>query len=91
MNRVFEAAIRRAADEQGARIDDAIPTVHFFGTVTAVTAGASPGGNARVVVRWRGNTIVVSSYAAAYTPAVGHRVKCALVENQVHIDGRALN
>lgn len=90
MDRQLASAVRRFADANSAKIADR-PTEHFWTTVTYVEPGAGPGGNALVKVDWRGSELTVAAYAASYTPAVGHRVKCDVISDQISIAYRGIN
>lgn len=91
MNRALASAVNRLADQNSDRLAD-IPAARLFrATVVAVAAGASPGGNALLTLRWRGQEITASDYGAHYTPAVGQRVTCALFEDQVSVIQHALD
>lgn len=89
VSRQVAAAARRFADQQSARQADR-PTGEFYATVTAVTTGGAADGNALVKVRWRGQEITAAGYLAHYTPAVGHRVKCSMVDQQPIVEGRVI-
>lgn len=89
MSRELDRAARQFADASSAKIADR-PTEAFFSTVLTVAAGAARDGNAVVTVEWRGGSCKASSYSASYTPVVGHRVKCSVISDQIHIDGRAI-
>lgn len=83
MNRELAAAARRFADATSARIADAPGARQIIATVSTVTAGAASDGNALVTVSWRGVDITAAGFAASYTPIVGHRVVCDLIDNQL--------
>jgi len=91
LSRALGRAARRNADAQSARLAELPAVRQFFATVTTVTPGAGPGGNALVTVTWRAAELTVAAYNAAYTPDVGHRVRCSLVDNQLVIEGRYIN
>lgn len=91
MSRQLDAAARAFADANKARIS-AIPRDRdFFADVATVTAGAGLGGNALVVVSYRGQSLTASSYSAAYTPVVGDRVLCGFVADQLIVKGKYIN
>lgn len=91
MNRELATAARQFADANSARISAAAsPSREVIATVNTVTAGAASDGNAAVTVLWRGSVCAVSGYLASYTPAVGHRVVCAYIDNQLIITGRII-
>lgn len=73
----------RLADQQAARLAELPSLRAVIATVATVTAGASPGGNALVTVIWRGVELTAAGYLASYTPAVGDRVECHLIDNQL--------
>jgi hypothetical protein len=89
-SRPVARAARRLADQTSARLADTPTARLIVATVVTVTAGASPEGNALVQVSWRGETYTAAGYAAGYTPAPGHRVRCELVDNQLLIAYRIL-
>jgi hypothetical protein len=90
LSRELERQARRLSDQQSDRIRATSPTGNFYATVSSVSAGGSQDGNALVAVRWRGAEVTVAGYAASYTPVVGHRVVCALIDNQVEIMHRSI-
>lgn len=90
MNRELATAARRFADANTARIAEVPSERLIVATVTDVAAGAAPDGNALVTVTWRGSPCSVSGYLASYTPAEGHRVVCAYIDNQLIITGRVI-
>lgn len=83
-SRRLAQAARRNADQQSALLAFA-PSVLLHATVTTVTPGAARGGTAAVSVTWRGQQILVNGYNAGYTPGVGDRVLCGVVDNQLDI------
>ena len=90
MSRALQQAARRFADGQSDRLA-AVPSARLIlATVANVIPGNSEDGNATVSVTWRGEDLEVSSYGSTYTPAVGHRVLCALVESQLIIFDRQI-
>lgn len=91
LSRELARTAREFADSQSERIADVPAVRDFFATVTAVTIGGGPGGNALVKVTWRAVELTAASYNAAYTPVVGHRVRCSLIDNQLVIEGRYIN
>lgn len=84
-----QAAIR-FADHNSSRIANATTTKQVIASITAVAAGAASDGNAKVTVLWRGESVVASGYAAAYTPAVGHRVVCDYIDSQLIVAYRII-
>jgi hypothetical protein len=79
------AAALRLADQQSSRFAE-VPSARLLrATVTTVTAGGASDGNALVYVTWRGAEGPVADYPDSYTPVVGHRVLCALVDDQLSI------
>lgn len=84
------SAARRLADQQAAKITAASGGGQVIATVVAVTAGAASDGNALVQVTFRGQAVTVSGYADTYTPAVGHRVVCAYIDNQLVVQHRII-
>ena len=85
------AVTRAFADGLSDRLAEIPATRSFFATVSTATAGAGPGGNYLVKVTWRGVEMTARSYNAAYTPAVGHRVLCQIIDNQLIVEGRYIN
>lgn len=86
LSREATQAARRWADHNSARINDAGQGPFFYADVTTVTAGgAADGTHALVKVTYRDRETDVNGYPDTYTPAVGHRVVCALVRNQLEI------
>lgn len=85
--RALAAASRRFADSLSERLADAT-SKQVIATVTTVTPGAAADGNALVAVTWRGTEATVNGYADSYTPAVGHRVVCAYIDNQLLVQHR---
>lgn len=83
LSREIARAAGRLADQQSDRLADVPTTRAVIATVTTVTAGAAPGGNALVKVTWRGQELTAASYLASYTPSVGQRVLCLLIDNQL--------
>lgn len=72
----------RVADHLTDRIADAARPGQRVATVTTVTAGGASDGNALVKVTYRGTEFQVQGYNSAYTPAVGHRVVCDVIDAQ---------
>lgn len=89
-SRELQRAVRQSADANSAKIA-ARPTTQFWTTVTTVVPGGGRGGNALVKIEWRGSELEVAAYAASYTPAVGHRVLCDVVSDQISIAYRGIN
>lgn len=84
------AAIRRNADATSDRLAD-IPAARLLrATVTDVVPNGASDGNALVRVTWRGQELTVADYGAHYTPAVGHRVVCALLDDQLTVIQRSI-
>ena len=82
-------AARRNADQQTARLAE-IPSVRMLrATVASVAPGGAGDGNAKVWVTWRGE-VLEATYGAHYTPVVGHRVLCVIVDNQLEIVQRTV-
>lgn len=89
MTRPLAAAARRLADQTSDRLDGLPADKIRILTVSAVTPGGSPGGNAVITLSWRGTDIAAKDYGAAYTPAVGDRVLCVLTsDNQLVVIDR---
>lgn len=72
MKRELATAARRFADANSERLADAART----GTVLATVASVGP-----LQVTWRGGTVPAAGYGSTYTPAVGHRVICAITDD----------
>lgn len=77
----------RLADQNSDRLRAATPPV-LIATVSSVSAGQAADGNALVSVTWRGQVVTVAGYASSYSPAVNHRVMCAVVDHQLVILAR---
>lgn len=82
-SRELAQAARRFADRNSARLADVAGARLIITTVQTVTVGGASDGNALVTVLWRGQEITTAGYPASYTPTVGDRVLCALVESQL--------
>lgn len=90
MNRELATAARRFMDSLSERLTD-LPTSRLFrATVTTVVPGGASDGNALVKVSWRGNELTVADYGAHYTPVEGHRVVCALFDDQITVIQRSI-
>jgi hypothetical protein len=85
VRRELVRAARRLADQQSERIADVPGARLLRATVATVTAGGADDGNASVEVTWRGANYLVADYPDSYTPIVGHRVLCAIVDSQLSI------
>ena len=83
MNRDLAVAVRRFADRNSERLADVSSMRAIVATVSAVVVGGSPGGNALVTVSWRGAVLTANGYHASYTPTVGDRVECHLIDDQL--------
>jgi hypothetical protein len=88
--RRLQRAALRLADHTSERIRAATGGDAFLATIGTVTAGAAADGNALVTVDWRAGTVEAAGYLSSYTPVVGHRVLCELVDNQLIITGRVV-
>lgn len=91
LSRELARASRRFADQNTDRIAELPQGKPFMATVTDVVEGVSPGGWALITVSWRGETYRANGYADNYTPVVGHRVRCELVDNQLLVNYRILS
>lgn len=84
-DRDLARAVRGFADDDSARLADLPVTRFFTATVSNATAGS-------LAVTWRGKSVPMAGKAAGYTPAIGQRVLCALVDGQplivMWIDGQ---
>lgn len=89
-SRLVQQAARRFADLQSERLASVGQSRQIIATVTAVAAGNAEDGNATVVVTWRGDTYEAAGYFSTYTPAVGHRVKCSLIGDQLIVEDRII-
>lgn len=78
MNRRLAAAARKFADQQTDRLAQR-PTEQFIATVTST----SP-----LTVSWRGSSLTANGRHASYTPGVGDRVSCSLIDSQVIVQNR---
>jgi len=89
-SRPLQRAVRQMADRNAAALA-AIPASRIFiATVAAVTPGGASDGNALVQIRWRDSIVTANAYGSTYTPAVGHRVLCALIDNQLIVTDRLI-
>lgn len=84
LSRRLQQQARQFADQQSDKSSGG-GVRPIVATVSAVSAGGASDGNALVAVRWRDQQVTVAGYAASYTPAVGHRVMCLLVDSQLVI------
>lgn len=89
-SRLLAQATRRFADQQSAKLEDLPNDRHLRATVTTVNPGAGAGGGTTVTVTWRGGEYLVAGYPDSYTPAVGHRVLCVIVGDQLEILHRSI-
>ena len=88
-SRLLRQAARRFADANSDRFNDLAPARLVVAEVVTVTAGAAVGGGPETWVRWRGSTVLTAGKNAAYTPVVGHTVRCSLhPDGQLFIDYR---
>lgn len=78
MNRRLANAVRQFADQQSDRLAQT-PTQMLIATVTST----SP-----LKVSWRGSTLTVNGRHASYTPGVGDRVTCKLIDGQLIVENR---
>lgn len=83
----FLRAIRRAADQQSDKHAAADEGRTLLLDVTAVAVGASPKGNAVITLSWRGKDVVAKDYDISYTPTVGDRARCEVVQGQLIVRG----
>src|SRR5690349_16289079 len=83
VNRDLAVAVRRLPDRNSEPLADVPSMLAIVATVTAVVAGGSPGGNALVTVSWRGAALTANGYHASYTPTMGDRVECHLIDDQL--------
>lgn len=80
-------AARRHADRTSERIRVATTGNGLrVGTIASVTGGAASDGLAVVTVNIRGEETTAAGYNVSYTPSVGQRVRCSLVDNQLFVD-----
>lgn len=86
--RRLQRAAHRKADANNRALSD-LPAARLLrATVTTVTATS---GNPAVKVLWGGSDLDVADYPDSYTPAVGHRVVCALFDDQLSILHRSIS
>ncbi len=88
--RQVHAAARRAANGASDTLRELPDDTHCRATITAVTAGGASDGNALVTVRWRGAELTAADYPDSYTPVVGHRVLCVVVDAELSILHRGI-
>lgn len=88
MSRELDAAVRRAADADTDRINDALPRgERVVATLTGILPGAGTDGQDVVKVTYRGRELTANGRNKAYTPTVGDRVICDfLADGQVYVD-----
>jgi len=89
LSRQLQAAARRFSDGQSERAART-PTGRIVATVADVQPGAASDGNALVMVTWRGGYYTANGYASSYTPAIGHRVVCDYIDNQLIVAYRVV-
>lgn len=89
-SRRVRAAAVRVADQQSSRLAEMPNGRHLRATVQAVVAGGAADGNALVTVTYRGENRLVNGYPDSYTPVVGHRVLCVVVDMQLSILHRSI-
>ena len=89
MNPAVARAARRNADQMTALLAEIPASRVLRATVASVTAGGAGDGTALVTVTWRGGQYE-ATYGAHYTPVVGHRVLCVIVDNQLEIVQRTV-
>lgn len=90
ISRRLQQQARQFADQTSDRIRSASLPDRFYATVSAVSPGGAKDGNALVSVRYRDAQITVAGYNASYTPVIGHRVVCVVIDNQVDISHRSI-
>lgn len=76
LSRTLAKATRDWADQQTAALADMPP-----GLYVATVATTSP-----LRVSWRLRQVLVAGKNASYTPTVGDRVHCSVVDDQLFID-----
>lgn len=76
--RVVEKAAREWADQQTSALSS-LPA----GLYVANVATTSP-----LVVSWRNRQVLAAGKDANYTPTIGDRVRCSVVDDQLFIDYR---
>jgi hypothetical protein len=79
MNQDLARVALQVADAESARLSD----LPISRAVILTVATVSP-----TTVSWRGKNVPIAGKNANYTPVVGHRVKCALVDGQLLIEYR---
>ena len=77
-SREVDRAARQWADAQAAQVA-AVPSLRGFAATIATT---SP-----VTVTWKGSTYTATRVLPSYTPGVGDRVLCLLVDDQLVVLG----
>ncbi|MGZ6780294.1 MAG: hypothetical protein ACXVGO_15025 [Mycobacterium sp.] len=86
-SRELQHATERFADHYSQRIERArLSTGRDVGTVTSVTGGLAKDGRAVVAVTIRGQENTAEGYNRTYAPAVGDRVMCTWIGNQLFVD-----
>lgn len=84
-SRPVARAARRLAEQQSDRFADVPASRRVVVSITAVTAGGAADGNALVKVKWRDKELTCKGYNRSYTPVVGHRVVCDVIDDQLLI------
>lgn len=86
-SRALLRAAHKLADRNSERVHAAKADSGLrIGTVASVTGGAASDGLAVVTVTIRGVETTAAGYNVSYTPSVGQRVRCSLVDSQLFVD-----
>jgi hypothetical protein len=86
-SRELHRAARKFADRNSERIHVARTDNGLrIGTIASVTGGAASDGLAVVTVTVRGQETTAAGYNVSYTPVVGQRVRCSIVDQQLFVD-----
>ena len=83
--RELARAARRVNSVQASKLAALPSGTHVRATVLSVATGAGSDGNALLTVKWRGAEVPISDYPDNYTPAVGHRVLCVLIDGELSL------
>lgn len=89
ISRRLQQEAHRLADQQSDRLRETLPS-KFFATVSTVSAGQASDGNALVAVTRLGQEVTVAGYYSSYTPVVGHRVVCHVIDDQIVVANRVV-
>ena len=90
LRRATRKAARRLGEQTARLVADVPATRTLIATVKTVMANQASDGNAVVLVSWRDSVLAANGYGSTYTPVVGHRVLCLLVDGQLIVVDRVI-